>query len=128
MSHSCGRYTVEALLSRCEPRVRLLYRKLLRMVRRCGPVHVIPQKTRLAFQVRVRFAGFSPRKSSLRLALWFTKPSPGPRVERIEKITPRCYVHYFRIASEADLDAELQDWLHRAYRVGRQEHLESDDL
>ncbi|MGH9972245.1 MAG: hypothetical protein ACREBG_31245 [Pyrinomonadaceae bacterium] len=35
------------------------------MVRACGPVRTIPQKTRVVFQVRVRFAGCYPRKSHL---------------------------------------------------------------
>jgi hypothetical protein len=128
MAHSCGRFPIENLFARSEPHVFRLYKKLARMIRKCGPVHIIPQKTRLVFQVRVRFAGITVRKSDFSLGLWFTRRYDHPRVERIEIITPRCYLHKFRIASESDLDVELQRWLRRAYLVGQQKHLDREDL
>jgi hypothetical protein len=78
--------------------------------------------------VRVRFAGIYVRKSHFMLGLWFTRRMEIPRLDRIEKITPRCYVHYVKIASDSDLGAELMRWLRRAYLVGQQQHLERDDL
>jgi hypothetical protein len=45
MWHSCGRFRVEDLFTKCEPQVFELYRRFKRMVERCGPVVEIPQKT-----------------------------------------------------------------------------------
>jgi hypothetical protein len=66
MWHSCGRRSVEDLFARSDPHVFKLYLKFKRMVEGCGPVTMIPQKTRLVFMVRMRFAGFTVRKSGLR--------------------------------------------------------------
>ena len=63
MWHSCGKYTLEALFSRSEPHVLPLFKKFAKMVKGCGPATMIPQKTRVVFMVRVRFAGAYPRKS-----------------------------------------------------------------
>jgi len=49
---------VEELFSHCEPQVRELYDLFVALVKNVGPVRVIPQKSRIAFQVRMRFAVF----------------------------------------------------------------------
>jgi len=128
MWHSCGRFSLRSLFARSDPKVAKLFRKFARMVRSCGPVHMIPQKSRVAFQVRVRFAGAIPHKSWLQVGFWFTHRYEDPRFYKIEKIPPHYYVYSMRIESEADLDAHLQRWLRRAYLVGQQKHLERGDL
>jgi hypothetical protein len=65
MWHSCGKFSLEDLFAHREPNVAKLFRQFAKMVRACGPVHMIPQKTRVVFQVRMRFAGVTPRKSHL---------------------------------------------------------------
>jgi len=65
MWHSCGNYTIKDLFARSEPNVIRIFRTLAAMVRECGPVTIIPQKTRVVFQVRVRFLGCTPRRSYL---------------------------------------------------------------
>lgn len=79
MWHSCGRFRVEDLFARSEPHVFALYRRFKRMVERCGPVIEIPQKTRLVYMVRMRFAGFTVRKSGLRVGLILTRRLPPIR-------------------------------------------------
>jgi hypothetical protein len=65
MSHSCGKFSLEDLFARSEPDVKKIFREFAPMVRACGIVHMIPQKTRVVFQARMRFAGAMPRKSHL---------------------------------------------------------------
>ena len=121
MWHSCGKFTLDKLFARSEPQVRRLYNKFARMVRACGPVTTIPQKTRVVFQVRVRFAGCYPRKKHLQCAIALRKVTKNPRFVRIEKFTKHFVGHYFKIESEADLNQELQSWLCESYKVGAQE-------
>jgi hypothetical protein len=52
-----------------------------------------------------------------------TRRLEHPRFDRIEMMTPRCYVHHFTLESIDDCDAEVQDWLCEAYKVGSQERL-----
>ena len=121
MWHSCGKYSLEQLFARSEPHVLPLFRKFAKMVRACGPVRMIPQKTRVVFQVRVRFAGAYPRKSHFLAGFALPRRVDDPRFVKIETYAPHFQGHLFRVASEADLDDQIQQWLREAYRVGAQE-------
>jgi len=124
MWHSCGRFRVADLFAGSDPRVLRLYRRFRRMVESCGPVIVIPQKTRLVFMVRMRFAGVSPRKAYLRVGMMLTRPlAADPRLEKVERYGPFSVGNYFRIEREAQLDASMQSWLREAYDRGCQKHL-----
>ena len=52
-----------------------------------------------------------------------TRRLSSSRFRRIETMTPKCYVHHFKIESVNDLDEEVENWLREAYRVGTQEQL-----
>jgi hypothetical protein len=123
MWHSCGKHRLEAHFERSEPHVIRLFRKFARMVRRCGPVRIYPQKTRIVCQARVRFASAQARRSYLLVSFASTRRIDNPRFVRIERYMPRWYGHFVRVASERDLDADLQRWLRAAYAIGEQKHL-----
>jgi hypothetical protein len=111
------------LFARSEPHVLPLFKKFEKMVRACGPVRMIPQKTRVVFQVRVRFAGAYPRKSYFLCGFALPYRSTDPRFVKIENYAPHFQGHLFRVASAADLDEQVQRWLHESYEVGAQNFL-----
>jgi hypothetical protein len=125
MWHSCGEFSLEALFASSKPHVANLFQEFARMVRRCGSVHMIPQKTRVVFQARMRFAGAMPRKSHLVCHFVLRRRIESDRFYKIETFTPRCHAHYLRVTEAGDLDAEVADWLKEAYEVGQQLHLRS---
>ena len=88
MWHSCGKYSLEALFARSEPHVLTLFKKFATMVRECGPVTMIPQKTRVVFMVRVRFAGAYPRRSYLLAGFALARKLKSPRIKKIEEYAP----------------------------------------
>jgi hypothetical protein len=57
MWHSCGNYDLEHHFEKRPPLVRDLFDRLRAVIEEIGPVTVEPQKTRIVFLVRVRFAG-----------------------------------------------------------------------
>jgi hypothetical protein len=126
--HSCGRFTIEQLFSRSEPQVLQLYKAFARMVRSCGRVRTIPQKTRVVFQVRVRFAGCYPRKRHLVCGVALPRLLKNPRVTKIETYAPHFNIHYLLVRSKEDLDAELQEWLKESYQVGSQAQVRAQQL
>lgn len=123
MWHSCGKYSLEELFARSAPYVFQLYKKLEQLVQACGPVTIIPQRSRVVFQVRVRFAGAVPRKSHLLCSFGFSQRHNNTRFHKIEQYASHWYGHYCRIDKEEDLDDEFIAWLKEAYEVGEQKHL-----
>ena len=79
-------------------------------------------KSRISFQVRMRFAGIErPRRStSTRLRAHAALESARLRVEFIP---PRYYVHRLVLRTPEEVDAEVRSWLAEAYAVGEQQHL-----
>ena len=94
------------------------------MVKRCGPVTVVPEKTRIAFQVRMSFAAVMLKKRWLDGHVVLARRLEDPRFRAIHTISPRNHVHQFRIETPDQLDDRVNRWLCEAYAVGRQEHLE----
>ncbi|MEW5987138.1 MAG: DUF5655 domain-containing protein [Chloroflexota bacterium] len=123
MWHSYGRYSLGALFARSEPHVREIYDRLVELTQALGPVTIIPQKSRIAFQVRVRFFGCMPRKSHLLCGFWFTYRHDHPRFHKIEKYSPRAYGHFIRVQATEEFDEEFMGWLREAYAIGQQKHL-----
>lgn len=124
MPHSCGRFSVEQFLKGKSGHAVELYNRFSALVQACGPIKLAPAKTRIGFQVRMIFAavnGLNDR--GLRAHVVLTRRLEHPRFDRIEMMTPRCYVHHFTLDSVDDCDAEVQSWLCEAYKVGAQEHL-----
>src|SRR2546423_2421297 len=52
-SHACGRHTLASHFAGKPKNVRVIFDKLLEVAKKNGPVTVLPEKTRIAFQVRM---------------------------------------------------------------------------
>lgn len=123
MWHSCSNYTLRHHFAR-KPHLLSLFRQFVKLIRRSGPVTVIPQKSRIVLMVRVRFAGVTVRRDSMEAGLWLMR-----RPERLDKrirwvqLTPTVGGVKFRLASAADLGEPIPTLVREAYRVGCQEHL-----
>ena len=126
MWHSCSSASVEQFLRRASPGTRGLYSKLESLIARCGPYHVSPAKTRIAFMARVRFAGVSAiDQRSMTITFALPAPLASPRFEKVWEIAPGWWVHRLRVTRTAELDRQLHGWLRESYRLmGMQERLE----
>ncbi len=122
-SHACARHTLAAHFAGKPPEVRALFDAVLAAVRALGPVRVLPEKTRIAFQVRMSFAQVTPRRRWLDGHVVLARRLEDPRFRRIETLSPRNHVHHFRLARLDEVDARFRAWLAEAYEVGRQRHL-----
>jgi hypothetical protein len=124
-SHACGpRYTLAHHFRGKRPAVRGIYRVLVAAIRANGPVCVLPEKTRIAFQVRMSFAQVTPRRQWLDGHLVLARRVSHPRFRLVQTFSPRNHLHAFRLSSPTDVDAEFRGWIAEAYRVGRQDHLQ----
>ncbi len=118
--HSCRVQTVDAFFDGAAPGLRELFERFLAAARASGPVIVNATQTRIALQARARFAGIErPRRDHLVATFVLTEPVRSPRLARVEYVPPYLYVHRLRLRAPADVDAELEGWLARAYEFGR---------
>src|SRR5262249_33755882 len=105
-----------------------LFREFAKLVRRCGRVRIIPEKTRIAFQVRMSFVAVSLRRDRIVGHVVLARHLQHPRFTKIERFSPRNHVHSFCFYSLTELDREVLAWLREAYRVGEQRHLEKQEV
>lgn len=121
--HFCGKHDLEPHFAGKAPEIRAIFDAFVAAIRRIGPVTVLPEKTRIAFQVRMSFAQLTPRSRWVDGHVVLARRFEHPRFRRIDTISTRNHVHHFRLASEAEVDAEVERWLDEAYSVGEQKHL-----
>jgi hypothetical protein len=122
-THFCSDVTLESHFERYPPETRRLYDAFLAVVQSFGPVVVLPEKTRIAFQVRMSFAALMTRRRYLRGHLVLAERRASPCFCKIETISPRNHVHSFELRDADQLRGELKHFIGEAYRVGCQEHL-----
>lgn len=121
--HSCSNYPLEYHFEGVHPSVRETFDRFLEVIETCGPVEVIPQKTRIAIQARVRFAGCVVRKRWLLANLWLTQRVEHRRLRRTDEFGPYSFGHQFRLVIPDDIDDEFCELVRDAYRVGLREHI-----
>lgn len=123
-THTCRALgSVDAHFAGKGPAIRALYDAFLTAVQESGDVNVLPEKTRIAFQVRMSFAQVTPRKKWLDGHLVLARRVEDPRFTRIETFSSRNHLHAFRLERLEQLDSRFRRLLAEAYRVGAQEHL-----
>ena len=122
--HSCGRHTYDALFARRETHVRRIFERLADLARACGPVRIYPQKTRVVFQVRIRFSGGTPQKSRFIASFLLPPGTTSPRFSHVlDGVSSHYIACYVPLDREADVDRQVARWMKQAYRFGCQEHL-----
>ena len=126
-THTCAPLgSLDAHFAGRPPQVRATFDAVLAAVRVCGPVEVLPERTRIALHVRMSFAALMPRRSWLDGHVVLARRIDSPRFRRVEIYSPRNVLHAFRLTSPAEVDAEFAAFLAEAYRVGAQADLRGD--
>ena len=123
-SHACAAtLDLDQHLEGKDPEVVAIFRRLVTLAEGNGPVTVLPEKTRIAFQVRMSFAAFTLRRRWVDGHVILARRLEHPRFRRVESFSPRNHLHQFRLERLDEVDEEVAAWLAEAYRVGEQRHL-----
>src|SRR5262245_6696910 len=123
-THFCGRHTLAGHFAGKPKAIATIYRAFVSALREIGPVKILPEKTRIAFQVRMSFAQLTTRRQWIDGHLVLARPTPAACIRKIESFSRRNHVHYFRLASVEDITPELVVLMRDAYAVGEQKHLD----
>jgi hypothetical protein len=121
-SHACGRHELARHFDGRPGEVRRIFDAFRAMLEGFGPVIVLPEKSRIAFQVRMSFAQLTVRRLWVNGHFVLARRIEDPLFARIDTISPRNHVHHFRL-DRADEVERLAAYAREAYAVGRQEHL-----
>ncbi len=122
-SHACGRHDLDAHFAGKPDSIRRLFDQFVAEVRKIGPVELVPEKTRIAFHVRMSFAQLTPKRGWIDGHLVLAERRESPLFRKIVTYSPRNHVHEFRLKTPADLTPDLLGCLAEAYAVGEQRHL-----
>jgi hypothetical protein len=123
-SHTCAarRRLADHYAGR-DPEVVATFRALVTAARSNGPVTVLAEKTRIAFQVRMSFAAFTLRNHWVDGHVVLARRRESARFRTVQVFSPRNVLHTFRLHSAKEVDEEVAGWLREAYAVGAQRHL-----
>ena len=123
-THACGRHSLEPHFTGRDPEVRRIHDAFLAMLESFGPVAVLPEKTRIAFHVRMSFAQLTVRRRWALGHFVLARRVEDPLFTKVETFSPRNHVHHFRLEQAEEVE-RLRAYAREAYAVGRQEHLGS---
>jgi hypothetical protein len=126
-THTCGRQALDDHFRNKPAEVRALFDAFLEALSAIGPVEVLPEKTRIAFHVRMSFAQVTPRRRWLDGHLVMARRLASPRFRSVQTFGPRSHMHVFRLTSPAEIDDEFRALLAEAYAAGEQRHLRRSD-
>src|SRR4029450_4854289 len=121
-SHACGPLDLERHLAGKDPEVVAIFRRLLALAEGNGPVTVLAEKTRIAFQVRMSFAAFTLRRRWVDGHVVLARRLEHPRFRQVETFSPRNHLHQFRLQRLGEGDEGVASLLAGVYPVGRQRH------
>jgi len=117
--HSCVRVLLRTHFHGTAAAHSPTYRAWAALARACAPVTIYPQKTRIVFQVRVRFGGAVVRAGYLDASLWLRGQVRHPRLRRIESIGALGYGLHFRLVEPREIDDDLGRLMRKAYELAR---------
>ena len=121
-THACGRHALESHFDGKPPLVREIYEAFLALLESLGPVTVVPEKSRIAFQARMSFAQLTVRRRRVVGHFVLARRVEDPLFTKVESISARNHVHHFRLCAPEEVE-RLRDYAREAHAVGRQEHL-----
>lgn len=82
-----------------------------------GPHAVVPVKTMILLRAAANFAAIVVRRDCVHLEFVLTRALDHVRIHKRDSLGPRRYTHHVRLASPADVDAEVVSWLRESYQV-----------
>jgi len=117
-AHSCQVVPLRTHLARGSPAARRIYHTVIKTLRRHGPLQVVPTKSGINLLSRTSLGSIALHRTWVNLALVLTRRLQDRRVAGLPQISPRTFVHRFRLTAVTDVDRDVREWLGEAYRVG----------
>ena len=122
-SHACGRHDLEPHFQGKPLIIREVFDEFVSAFRENGAVIILPERTRIAFQVRMSFAQLTPKRHWVDGHLVLARRVESSLFTKVETFSRRNHLHAFRLQTPADITPQLRRFMTEAYAVGDQQHL-----
>ena len=99
------------------PTVREIYDRIIKSLRKFGPVTEEPKKTSIHLVRKSAFVGVSTRKEALWLNIRLEHKIDSPRVHKVEQVSAKRFHNELKLSTPEEVDAELISWLKEAYSL-----------
>ena len=119
--HSCVNVPLDAHFEGKPPHLRKMFDALVAMAERNGRVALRSVRSRIAIQAYSRFASVTVQKSSLMCHVILDHANARDPIRRVEKIG-NAYLHQFKLAAIADVDARIGALIDEAYAIDSRHH------
>jgi hypothetical protein len=116
--HSCQVVSLETHLKHAGADVVAVFDEIVRYLRTCGPLDVVPTKTNINLLSRTSLGGIRLQRRKARLGIVLMRQVRDPRVHSTLRLSPRRIVHFIELATVGDVDAVVRRWLREAHEVG----------
>jgi hypothetical protein len=105
-------------LQHASAEVKSTFDKLKEILDGLGPHGVVAVKTMILLRGTANFGGIVVRRASLDLSFVTSRMQRHARIHKSEQVGPRKFAHHTRLASPAEVDAQIVSWLREAYQLG----------
>lgn len=119
MSNSAATHTLKSHFDGKSPVVRLIYDRLLQILRGFGSFTEEPKKTSIHLVNASALAGVATRRNYLLLNIKSDHPLVSPRFKKNEQVSAGRWHQELKLTSPDEIDAELIAWLESAYHLSR---------
>src|SRR5262245_61757750 len=110
--HSCGDFSVDDFLKGKPERGIELFWYFVNEYKKIGDISLHAVKSRIAFMVKVRFAGVSKiGKEFIEGAFWSKQKVVSDKFYKVSNFTPVDFGLHFRITDEAFIDDEFRKYM-----------------
>ena len=110
-------FTIKSHFERKDAAVRQIYDRILKSTQKFGMVGEEPKKTSIHLVNRTAFAGVATRQTAIVLTIKSDRKISSPRIRKSERTSASRFHHEVKLASPADVDAELVKWLKDGYAL-----------
>lgn len=100
-----------------DPVVTSIYIRLLASLRQFGDVQESPKKTSIHLDHKNGFAGVYTRRNYINLHFRTSDPIDSPRIDKVEQLSAKRFMHTVKLEAPEQVDAELLGWLLSAYNL-----------
>jgi hypothetical protein len=109
--------SIEEHLARTSTDVSEAFRAVFDFLEQLGPVpvRVLPLKSMIVFATHGNFAAVTFTRARLDLGFFLDAPLRHPRIRRSERISSKKFANHLHLATAAEVDAAVEEWLREAY-------------